>query len=284
MPKKGYKQSPEHLEKNRLARMDQHPSDETKEKMRLAHSGEKNHNFGKKFSDETRAKISAAAMGRNKGVPRPEHVKKAIGDAHRGSNHYNFGKQLSDDVKEKIRISTSGDKNHNFGKVFSNETKEKLAACHIGTTIPEDIRIKMSIAHQGVTEEEWKGFSSLRGYCPKWTDPLLKVRKRVRANYNNSCILCHKTMEENNGSFMSVHHVTRKKDSCCEGDKGDWLFATLCGTCHSKYGRDVDFENELRIIILRDYDGKCMPTLDEYRKLYPDGTNGDRLWGSRNGS
>jgi hypothetical protein len=286
MPKKGYKQSPEHLEKNRLARIGKKASEETKEKMRLAHSGEKNHNFGKKFSQETRDKISASRQGEKNplyGTHRPEHVKKAIGDAHRGEKNKFFGKPLPEDVKEKIRSATSGEKNHNYGKPMPDYTKQKLAEQRIGQKIPHDIRVKMSCSHLGISESEWNGFAAIGNYCEKWTDPILKVRKRVRAFFGDTCVLCSKTHKDNNDHFMSVHHVMSDKSACCDGSKEDWLFVTLCHNCHSKKGYQKETEDLLKNMISGKFGGKCMLTLSEYNELYPDGSEGDKQWGKRNG-
>ena len=287
MPKKGYKQSLEHLEKNRQARIGHRPSEVTLERMRAAKIGEKNHNFGKKFSKETRDKISKAMSGDNnpnKGKPRPEHVKKAIGDANRGNRHYNYGKHLSDDIKEKIRLATSGEKNHNYGRKFSDETKEKLAECHVGMSISEDIRMKMSASHQGIPEEDWKRFATAGVYCKKWTDPILKIRKRVRARYGNKCIFCRAGIEDNDNKHMSVHHVTRDKSTCCNNNKSGWLFATLCKSCHAREGNKPEFETRLRETIALEYGNKCMLSLEEYNIRYPNGSLLDQQWGRRSGT
>jgi len=44
-------------------------SEQTKQKLREANSGEKNPNFGKSASAETRVKLSKAKMGIGKGIP-----------------------------------------------------------------------------------------------------------------------------------------------------------------------------------------------------------------------
>jgi len=287
MPKKGYKQSPEHLEKNRLARTGHTASDATREKMRLSHSGEKNHNFGKVFSEETRKKIGDSRRGDKNplyGTHRPEYIKKAIGDANRGEKHYNYGKHLSDDIKEKIRLATSGEKNHNYGKSFSDEMKGKIAECHVGMSISEDIRMKMSASHQGIPEEDWKRFATAGVYCKKWTDPILKIRKRVRARYGNKCIFCRAGIEDNDNKHMSVHHVTRDKSTCCNNNKSGWLFATLCKSCHAREGNKPEFETRLRETIALEYGNKCMLSLEEYNIRYPNGSLLDQQWGRRSGT
>lgn len=310
MPKKGYKQSPEHLEKNRLARIGHKISEETREKMRESKLGPKNCNFGKTFSEETRKKISVAMSGENNpntGKPRPEYVRKAIGDAHRGERNHNFGKHLSEETKEKIRAATSGERNHNFGKKFSDATREKIASCHVGMTVPLETRIKMSEAQKGenaknfgthlsketkskISEKmsgerhpQWKGGVSSEPYCPKWTNPTLKIRKRVRAFFANTCLLCNANKHENKNRNMSVHHVTGDKSACCNGDSKEWLFATLCTRCHNTRGSKPDTEVTLRNIITIRYGGKCMYSLEEYNRLFPDGSDSDRQFGNRRG-
>lgn len=62
-PMRGKKHSPESNEKNRLAHVGKKPSAETRGKLSLANSGEKNRLFGKKLPKETCAKISAAMLG-----------------------------------------------------------------------------------------------------------------------------------------------------------------------------------------------------------------------------
>ena len=58
MPKPGYKQTPEHLERRRQANL----QPETREKRRQAALGNKNH-LGHKHSPETREKLRQAALG-----------------------------------------------------------------------------------------------------------------------------------------------------------------------------------------------------------------------------
>jgi len=260
MPKKGYKQSPEHLEKNRLARMNHHPSDETKEKMRLAKLGKNNHNFGKKFSDETREKLSAATMGRNKGVPRPEHVKKAIGDAHRGEKNKFFGKPLPDDVKEKIRIATSGIKNHNFGKTLPEEIRSKISESHIGKIIPPEVIVKMRDSQRGEKAHAWRGGISYEPYCLKFNK---EFKERVREFFGYACQMCGHVWEEGEMA-MAVHHVNYNKDSCCNTDVIP-LFVPLCHQpCHTRTNHNRKaWEIFFTDIVMNNYDGKCYLTSEE---------------------
>lgn len=67
---------------------------ETRQKIRVANMGEKNHRWGKHWSEEDKARISASLKGRAKS---PEHIKN-VADAQRGKprpnisghNHWNW--------------------------------------------------------------------------------------------------------------------------------------------------------------------------------------------------
>jgi len=142
----------------------------------------------------------------------------------------------------------------------------------------------MSMAKQGITDEsEWPGFVNVGDYCDKWSDPKYKVRKRVRARFNDRCIICGKTREQNGGVRMGVHHLYRKKDACCAGDKVDWLFATLCPVCHGKYGHNAEGTLLIREILALQWGNKTLLSLEEYNELYPNGSDGDKRWGLSNG-
>ena len=91
----------------------------------IALRGEKNPNFGKTFSEETRAKLSAA---------------------HRGEKNYNFGKHLSDEHKAKIGAANAIALR---GKQFSDEHKAKLSVALRGKHRTEETRARISAATRG---------------------------------------------------------------------------------------------------------------------------------------
>ena len=83
-------------------------SEETKRKLAIASTGNKN-NLGKKFSEETKRKISESNMGRIASVETRHKISKAL-----------TGKTLSEETKRKI-----ADKHK--GKRMSEETKAKIS-------------------------------------------------------------------------------------------------------------------------------------------------------------
>ena len=83
-------------------------SEETKEKIRIANTGENNPGYGKPRSDEVKAKMSASKKGKPsklKGIPRSDETKAKIGAANKGRLPANTGMQLSQETKDKISAS-----------------------------------------------------------------------------------------------------------------------------------------------------------------------------------
>lgn len=94
--------------------------------------GEDHPMFGKHFSPEIRAKMSAAQSGEKHrcwGKHLPESTRKKIGDANRG-------RVLSEEQKQFLREV-------NFGKKASDETKKKMSLSQIGHEVSEETRQKI---------------------------------------------------------------------------------------------------------------------------------------------
>lgn len=85
------------------------PTEETREKIRAANSGEKNPHFGKPLSSEHRAKVSAGLMGREISLECRAKLRAA-----------RIGKKLSLEHRKKLSIAKLGIK-------FTLETREKMS-------------------------------------------------------------------------------------------------------------------------------------------------------------
>lgn len=108
----------------------------------------------------------------------------------------------------------------------------------------------------------WKGGSSFEPYCPRFNN---EFRNRVRAFFDNKCVLCEKTMKENRKN-MDVHHVNYNKMVCCNGIEP--IMATLCRSCHSKTNHDREYwELFLEEKIKKEFGGKSFYTIEEYKAL-----------------
>lgn len=109
----------------------------------------------------------------------------------------------------------------------------------------------------------------IREYCEKWTPNL---RRRVRAFFNNTCMVCGITQEEYNvklgkQKLLHVHHVNYNKNQCCDEDVPR-LLVPLCASCHTKttVKREI-WEPILTKLIMNNYGGKCFYTKEEYKQL-----------------
>lgn len=94
-------------------------SEETRQKMSVAHSGERNIMFGRTHTKEARYKIRNSRLGK-KGHIQTEETKKKISETHKGNKNPNFGKPLSDETKAKLSASLKGRKT-------SEETRRKMS-------------------------------------------------------------------------------------------------------------------------------------------------------------
>lgn len=95
-------------------------TEESKEKMSNANSGENHPNFGKHLTEETRRLISIA----NKGKVRTEEAIKNLSNAHKG-------KHMSEEFKKYLSEKYKGDGHPGFGVPRSDETKRKLSMANL---------------------------------------------------------------------------------------------------------------------------------------------------------
>lgn len=117
----------------------------------------------------------------------------------------------------------------------------------------------------GSNNPNWLGGISFEPYCPLWTKEL---RQRIRSFFNNECVICGKTTEENKKK-LHCHHITYDKNACCDGKPIH--FAALCNSCHSKTNGNSEnrarWEAILHRIIDEIYDGKSYYIKEEYKNL-----------------
>lgn len=90
-------------------------SEETCTKKSAAQLGEKNHNFGKHFSEEHREKLSAA----------------------------NIGKHRTEETRSRMSAAKCGEKNPWYGKHRTEESRAKMSSAHIGKHLSEETKQKI---------------------------------------------------------------------------------------------------------------------------------------------
>ncbi len=108
----------------------------------------------------------------------------------------------------------------------------------------------------------WKGGVSFEPYCPKFN---YTMKQRIRAFFNNECVICGKTKEENKKN-MSCHHIEYNKNTCCDNSKP--YFATVCDDHHRRTnGERERWTAILKRIIDELYDGKSYYTKEEWKAI-----------------
>ncbi len=108
---------------------------ETRKKISVSISGNKNHFFGKKHTEETLSKMREYQSNR------PDEVRKKIGDKHRG-------KTMSSEARKKISIGTKGEKNGMYGRTHSEKTKQFLREINLNPSKEKRDLLKLAHKHE----------------------------------------------------------------------------------------------------------------------------------------
>lgn len=116
---------------------------------------------------------------------------------------------------------------------------------------------------RGERANNWKGGIAFAPYCEKFNN---EFKERVRAFFDNKCVLCGLNQSENKRNKLHVHHVHYDKSSCCSD--APRMFVALCNSCHSKtnYNREY-WQNLFESIIIDIYNGKSYYTIEEFNRL-----------------
>lgn len=263
----GKHHSPETKSKMAAASRGRRLSDEAKAKISAAHSGKNHWFFGKHHPEEVRAKISASHMGKlnpmygKSGQDAPAYGRTMTPNIKKALLEANVGRHLTEEHKAKISIA-------NRGKVLSEDHRSKISRSHIGKHMSTETKAKLAIARSGERSSNWRGGISFEPYCPKFNENL---KQRVRTFFEDQCLICGKSKEEN-GKNLSVHHVEYNKAACCDGKMV--TFAPLCCECHSRTsnGNRQRWEDMLHRIIDEMYNGRSYFTKEEYMQLLGDGS------------
>lgn len=266
---KGSHHSEESNIKNRVAHLGKQQSKESNLKHSISQSGNKNHFYGKKhteeslnkmreahknMSEETRRKMSIAKTGYvpwNKGKTGiySEEQKKKMSESKKGKHpteetkkrmsESGKGRIFSEEHKRKIGKALKG-------RVFSKDTINKMRRARIGKPLSEEIKKKMSASRQGDKHPNWQGGLSYLPYCPKFNNEL-KESIRKRDNYTCQNPDCQLTQTESISLYtlsLCVHHVHYDKENCYPD------LITICNVCNLKANNHKKFHEQLYMNIL----------------------------------
>ena len=117
-------------------------SEETRAKNSDSKLGEKNHNFGKHFSEEYKAKISASLKGLMSGDKNPRYGKIVSDNTRAKISASNLGKHRTEETCAKISAALRG-------KHRTAETRSKMSAAQRGKIVSDNTRSKISAALRG---------------------------------------------------------------------------------------------------------------------------------------
>jgi 5-methylcytosine-specific restriction endonuclease McrA len=171
---------------------------------------------------ERALKISNSLKDRKK---TKEHIKKLVESRIKNGTNIPWNKGLKGE-KYKSHYKNGGlTPPSNLGKKQTEFQKQRVKEIHTNKIVSLETKKKMSIAKQGVSLKDWKGFSSFEPYDEKFHE---KFRRIIRKRDNQICMLCGIHREKLNKS-LSIHHINYDKkltipENCL----------SLCYSCHSK--------------------------------------------------
>lgn len=136
-----------------------------------AGSGERNHFYGKRHSEETREYLKLISKDKYKGVNNPmygvtplERVKNniekykiwcnKISKANSGANNPNYGKTPSEETRKKISDAVKGEKHPFYNKPCSETRRENISKANKGKVFTKEHRENISKARMGMKLSE----------------------------------------------------------------------------------------------------------------------------------
>lgn len=185
-------------------------------------------NKGKKFSEESRKKMSLAHIGKNMGemnaTKRPE-VRLKISQSHKWRTY----RKLTEEEKEHLRKI-------NTGKKLSPEARMKVSLALKGRKKPArslETRLKISKTLSGINSYRWKGGITKENHKIRTSLEYRLWRESVFKRDNYACVWCKNRCEKGNSVYLHADHVQKFSEY------PELRFAidngrTLCSKCHKR--------------------------------------------------
>lgn len=130
--------------------------EESRAKISVSTRGEKNPMFGKHFSKEHRAKLSAVHLGKHLSEETRAKLSASLKGLMSGEKNPMYGKHHTNEARAKMSAALSGENHPMYGKHFSEEYKAKISDALRGENHPmygkhlsEETRAKISDALRG---------------------------------------------------------------------------------------------------------------------------------------
>ena len=170
----------------------------------------------------------ALGKANKKRAAAPDFLVRSIDDAEtfRRFNHHAY--DLSPNSGEMAVAVCVG-----CGKVRETPKQFYADLCRECTDKSDTNRRRVSAGRQGISYDDWDGFSSEQKYCYKFNED---CRERNRLKYGNRCFICGKPQSENktmagNDRKLSVHHYDLNKMQGCNDH--EWKLVPLCTGFHT---------------------------------------------------
>jgi plasmid stability protein len=189
-------------------------------------------NLGLKLSEETKQKLSEALSGENHpffGKPRSEETKNRISES-------NKGREVSQETRDKISESLIGENHPMFGKHWPEETINKMSMAQKGHFVSDEARKNMSEAHKGEKhpEEQTKKIADAnRGQ--KRTEEVKKKMSIARTGIYPSEESKKKMSESHKGKTLPEEQKKKISDA-------------LSGKNNPNYGKKISEESRNKMI------------------------------------
>lgn len=260
-------------------------SEETRRKMSESRRGEKNPNYGKNHTEETKKRIGDANRGRHPS----EETRRKMSDSKRGRKlSEEHKRRAAEGLKKRHAVDPTIRKKISdrlTGMVRSDETRKRISDAKKGCVYSDERNRRVSAALKGrkLSDEQrmkrmgrrpsdetrrklsgennhcWKGGISFEPYCVKFNK---EFKERVRSFFGRKCVVCGMG-EADLGYSVFVHHVNYDKGVCCNNNIP--LFVTLCNTCHGRTNKNREqWEETFTALIREEYNGKCYYSKEEY--------------------
>jgi len=156
-----------------------------------------------------------------------EEAKRKVSEARRGKSlSVEHRQKLSGPRPHMVPWNKSMKMSEEFCKIVSEAHKGKPSP-RKGIRLTEEQRRRHSAVRQGISIEEWEGYSSFEPYCHLFN---FKLKEKIRNRDNRLCQLCGKS-EIINGRRLDVHHIDGDKMQGCNHRR--WHLVALCRSCNT---------------------------------------------------